>query len=100
MGVVKARQQDIDMLARLLRAEAETEGEMGMLLVGNVGINRIRGNCSDFKELRTIPQMINQPHAFEALQHSLYYQGARDRERRLAQRAVNGERNWPAKFSL
>ncbi|QAY65828.1 cell wall hydrolase [Paenibacillus protaetiae] len=100
MAVVKARKQDVDMLARLLRAEAETEGEMGMLLVGNVGINRIRGNCSDFKGIRTIPQMINQPHAFEALQHSLYYQGARDRERRLAQRAVNGERNWPAKFSL
>ncbi|MFD7522293.1 cell wall hydrolase [Paenibacillus chitinolyticus] len=100
MAVVKARDQDIDMLARLLRAEAETEGEMGMLLVGNVGINRVRGNCSDFKGIRTIPQMINQPHAFEALQHGLYYQKARDRERRLARRAVNGERNWPGKFSL
>jgi len=100
MAVVKTRKQDIDMLARLLRAEAETEGEMGMLLVGNVGINRIRGNCSDFKDIRTISQMINQEHAFEALQHSLYYQNARERERRLAQRAVNGERNWPAKFSL
>ncbi|MBB6637088.1 cell wall hydrolase [Cohnella thailandensis] len=100
MAVVKARQQDIDMLARLLRAEAETEGEMGMLLVGNVGINRVRANCSDFKGIRTIPQMIEQPHAFEALQHGLYYQGARDRERRLARRAVNGERNWPAEFSL
>jgi N-acetylmuramoyl-L-alanine amidase len=100
MAVVKARKQDIDMLARLLRAEAETEGENGMLLVGNVGINRIRANCSDFKNLRTIPQMINQPHAFEALQHGLYYQNARERERRLAQRAVNGERIWPGKFSL
>jgi N-acetylmuramoyl-L-alanine amidase len=44
--------------------------------------------------------MINQPHAFEALQHGMYYQRARDRERRLAQRVVNGERNWPAKYSL
>lgn len=44
--------------------------------------------------------MINQPHAFEALQHGMYYQKARDRERRLAQRVVNGERSWPAKFSL
>lgn len=34
MAVVKARNQDINMLARLLRAEAEAEGEMGMLLVG------------------------------------------------------------------
>ncbi|WNR42055.1 cell wall hydrolase [Paenibacillus roseipurpureus] len=100
MAVVKARKQDIDMLARLLRAEAETEGEKGMLLVGNVGINRIRANCSDFKGLRTIPQMINQPHAFEALQHGTYYQNARERERRLARRAVDGERLWPGKFSL
>ena len=100
VAVVKARDQDINMLARLLRAEAETEGETGMLLVGNVGVNRIRANCSDFKGIRTIPQMINQPHAFEALQHGMFYQNARDRERRLARRAVNGERNWPAEFSL
>lgn len=84
MGVVKAREQDIDLLARLLRAEAEGEGETGMLLVGNVGINRIRANCSDFKGIRTIPQMVYQEHAFEAVIHGYFYQKARDRERRLA----------------
>lgn len=100
MAVVKARKQDLDLLARLLRAEAEGEGLQGMLLVGNVGINRIRANCSDFKGLRTIPQMVYQPHAFEATIHSYFYQKARDKERRLAQRSVNGERHWPAKFAL
>ncbi|SCW34206.1 N-acetylmuramoyl-L-alanine amidase [Paenibacillus tianmuensis] len=100
MAVVKARQQDVDLLARLLRAEAEGEGEKGMILVGNVGVNRIRANCSDFKGLRTIPQMIYQPHAFEAVIHGYFYQKARDREKRLARRTVNGERQWPAKFSL
>ncbi|MFE5323365.1 cell wall hydrolase [Paenibacillus sp. NPDC056579] len=100
MAVVKARQQDIDLLSRLLRAEAEGEGEQGMLMVGNVGINRIRGDCSDFKGIRTIPQMIYQEHAFEAVQHGYFYQSPRDRERRLARRAVNGERVWPSKFSL
>ncbi|TXK83439.1 cell wall hydrolase [Paenibacillus sp. N3.4] len=100
MAVVKARDQDVAMLARLLRAEAEGEGEMGMLLVGNVGVNRIRANCSDFKGIRTIPQMINQPHAFEALLHGQYYQKAREREKRLARRAINGERHAPAEFSL
>ena len=100
MPVVKARGSDIDLLARLLRAEAEGEGERGMQLVGNVGINRIRANCSDFKGLRTIPQMIYQPHAFEAVQHGYFYQRAREREKRLARRAVDGERFWPAKFSL
>jgi len=42
MGVVKARNQDINMLARLLRAEAETEGEMGMLLA-EVGRSVMQG---------------------------------------------------------
>ncbi|MBO9608084.1 MAG: cell wall hydrolase [Paenibacillaceae bacterium] len=100
MAVVKARQSDIDMLARLLRAEAEGEGEQGMLHVGSVGINRIRSNCSDFKNLRTIPEMIYQEHAFEAVQHGYFYQSARDREKRLARRSVNGERSWPAEYSL
>lgn len=100
MAVVKARKRDVDLLARLLRAEAVGEGELGMLLVGNVGINRIRANCSDFKTIRTIPQMVYQPHGFEALLHGMFYQNARDQERRLARRVINGERYWPGKFSL
>lgn len=100
MAVVKARQQDIDLLARLLRAEAEGEGKQGMLMVGNVGINRIRANCSDFKGLRTIPQMIYQRYAFEAVQKGYFYQKPRERERILARRAVNGVRIWPAKYAL
>jgi N-acetylmuramoyl-L-alanine amidase len=100
MAVVKARDQDVELLARLLRAEAEGEGEQGMMMVGNVGINRIRANCSDFKNLRTIPQMVHQPHAFEATIHGYFYQKAREREKRLAKRAIDGERLWPAKFSL
>jgi N-acetylmuramoyl-L-alanine amidase len=100
MGVVKARESDINLLARLLRAEAEGEGILGMQLVGNVGINRIRANCSDFKGLRTIPQMVFQPHAFEATLKGYFYQPAREREKRLARKAINGERHWPAKFSL
>ena len=100
MAVVRATQADIDLLARLLRAEAEGEGVQGMLLVGAVGINRIRSNCSDFEGLRTIPEMVYQPHAFEAVQHGYFYQRARDQERRLARRSVRGERPWPSKFSL
>jgi N-acetylmuramoyl-L-alanine amidase len=100
MAVVRARASDIELLARLLRAEAEGEGQIGMLCVGNVGINRIRANCSDFKGIRTIPQMVYQPHAFEAVIHSYFYQRARESDKRLARRSVNGERHWPAKFSL
>jgi len=100
MGVVNATEAHVDLLARLLRAEAEGEGNTGMLLVGNVGINRIRANCSDFKGLRTIPQMIYQEHAFEAVQHGYFYQRARESEKRLARQVINGQKHWPAKFSL
>lgn len=100
MAVVKATDADIDMLARLLRAEAEGEGKQGMLLVGNVGVNRIRANCSDFKGLRTVREMIYQPHAFEATKKGYFYQRAREAEKQLARRVVRGERFWPARFSL
>ncbi|GKU82746.1 cell wall hydrolase [Niallia sp. NCCP-28] len=100
MAVVKATNADIDLLARLLRAEAEGEGEQGMLMVGNVGINRMRANCSDFKGIRTVSEMIYQPHAFEATTKGYFYQRARESEKRLAQRAINGERLWPSKYSL
>ncbi|MHC0038607.1 cell wall hydrolase [Pseudoneobacillus sp. C159] len=100
MAVVSAREADIDLLARLLRAEAEGEGNQGMLMVGNVGINRIRANCSDFKGIRTIPQMIYQPKAFEATTKGYFYQRARENEKQLARRVIKGERIWPARFSL
>lgn len=100
MAIVRARGSDINLLARLLRAEAEGEGSMGELLVGNVGINRIRANCSDFKGLRTIPQMVFQPHAFEAVIHGYFYQSPRTREKRLARKVINGQWFWPAKYSL
>lgn len=100
MAVVKATDSDIALLARLLRAEGEGEGQQGMLMIGNVGINRIRANCSDFVGLRTIPQMIYQPHAFEATKKGYFYQRARESEKRLARRSINGERVWPSKFSL
>ncbi|WP_156291103.1 cell wall hydrolase [Oceanobacillus salinisoli] len=87
-------------MARLLRAEAEGEGKQGMLMVGNVGINRVRVNCSDFEDVRTIEQMVFQPHAFEAVTHGYFYQRARESEKRLARRAIKGARLWPAKYSL
>lgn len=100
MPVVRVTDADIDLLARLLRAEAEGEGELGMLLVGNVGINRMRADCSDFKGLRTVNDMVYQAHAFEATTKGYFYQRPRESERRLARRVVNGESFWPAKYSL
>ena len=42
MGVIAYNEADVKLLARLMRAEAEGEGQQGMLMVGNVGVNRVR----------------------------------------------------------
>lgn len=66
MAVIRANSRDVDMLARLMRAEAEGEGVLGMLMVGNVGVNRILANCLDFRGIRTMSQMVFQsPGGFE-----------------------------------
>ncbi|SFE62747.1 cell wall hydrolase [Alteribacillus iranensis] len=101
MAVVPATEKDTKMLARLLRAEAEGEGAQGMLLAGNVMVNRVRAACIDFVDIRTIPQMVFQsPGGFEAVQKSYFYQRARDKEIRLARRLIQGERFHPAQNSL
>lgn len=101
MAVVKSNANDLKILARLMRAEAEGEGKLGMLMVGNVGVNRVRSNCLDFKNIRSIPQMAFQrPGGFEATQKGYFYQRARSKDIRLARKVVNGERYHPASNSL
>jgi N-acetylmuramoyl-L-alanine amidase len=78
MAVIKYNENDVKLLARLMRAEAEGEGNLGMLMVGNVGANRVRCNCLDFVVIETIEQMIFQrPGGFEAVQKGYFYQRAR-----------------------
>jgi N-acetylmuramoyl-L-alanine amidase len=101
LAVIKVNDKDIALLARLIRAEAEGEGDQGMLLVGNVGVNRIRSNCLDFKNIRTMQQMVFQkPGGFEATIKGYFYQGARENEKRLAKRVINGQRFRPARNAL
>lgn len=101
MAVIKANSGDVRLLARLMRAEAEEDLDSGMLMVGNVGVNRILSNCLDFQGIRTMDQMVFQsPGGFESTQKGYFYQRARDRDVRLAQRAINGERTRPATNAL
>lgn len=101
MAVIRARAEDTRLLARLMRAEAEGEGTLGMLMVGNVGVNRVRSNCLDFKGIRTLSQMVFQrPGGFEATVKGYFYQRARESEIRLAKRNINGERFHPASNAL
>lgn len=101
MAVIAHNQAEVDLLARLIRAEAEGDGNLGMLLVGNVGVNRVRADCLDFGDIRSITQMVYQsPGGFEATQKGYFYQPARENERRLARRVLRGERFHPATNSL
>ena len=47
--LIKYSNKELDLCARLMRAEAQAEGELGMLMVGNVIVNRAIANCLDFK---------------------------------------------------
>lgn len=101
MAVIRATEKDIQTLGRLMRAEAEGEGKQGMLMVGNVGVNRVRVDCLDFKEIRNVQQMVFQsPGGFEATTKSYFYQRARNTDKALARRVIAGERFHPADRSL
>ncbi|NLC94669.1 MAG: cell wall hydrolase [Bacilli bacterium] len=101
MAVVAYNSQELDLLARLMRAEAEGDGQLGMLLVGNVGINRVLADCLDFRNIRSIQSMVFQsPGGFEAVTQSYFYQPAREIDRRLAKRVINGEKFVPATRAL
>jgi N-acetylmuramoyl-L-alanine amidase len=101
MAVINAPEAHVKLLARLMRAEAEGEGPLGMLMVGNVGVNRVLSNCLDFEGIRNIWQMVFQtPGGFEAVQKPYFYQRARQKDIRLARRAVRLERHDPAQYAL
>ena len=52
--IVKYTQKEMELLARLMRAEALGEGNLGMLMVGNVGVDRVLADCLTFKDITTV----------------------------------------------
>lgn len=101
MAVVAHNETDVELLARLIRAEAESDGDLGMLMVGNTGINRVLADCLDFTDIRSIDRMVFQsPGGFEATQKGYFYQRARESEKRLAKKVIQGMRYHPASNSL
>ena len=72
--IVKYTEKEKELLARLMRAEAVGEGNLGMLMVGNVGINRVLADCLTFKDIRSISEMVYQsPGGFSGTSSSLFY---------------------------
>ncbi len=101
MGIIKYTTKERDLLARLMRAEAIGEGDLGMLMVGNVGVNRVLANCLTFKAIRTITNMIYQdPGGFSGKDSPLFFSNPTTTEQRLADRVIKGEYYHPATNAL
>ena len=99
--IVKYTEKELELLARLMRAEAVGEGNLGMLMVGNVGINRVIADCLTFKDITTISQMVFQnPGGFSGTSSSLFYGNPTALEKNLAGRVIRGEYYHPATNSL
>ena len=92
--------KELDLCARIMRAEALAEGDLGMLMVGNVVVNRAIANCLDFKDTRTITDVIYQKNQFSGTKSSLFQSSSTTREKDLARRVLKGEYYHPATNAL
>lgn len=98
--LINYSKKELDLCARIMRAEALAEGELGMLMVGNVVVNRTIANCLDFKDTRTITDVIYQKNQFSGTKSSLFQSSSTTREKDLARRVLKGEYYHPATNAL
>ncbi len=101
MAIINHTSAERDLLARLMRAEAVGEGELGMLMVGNVVINRGIANCLTFKNIRSISDVIFQsPGGFTGKDSPLFFSNPTTTERNLADLVIEGKYFHPATHAL
>jgi N-acetylmuramoyl-L-alanine amidase len=100
MSIIKSTDKERDLLARIMRAEAVGEGNLGMLMVGNVVVNRALANCLTFKNITTISDAIYQENQFSGTSSSLFYSNPTTAEKNLADRIIKGEYYYPATNAL
>lgn len=101
MALVNYTAKELDQMARLMRAEAVGEGDLGMLMVGNVIMNRVIADCLTFKNNNTIESVIYQsPGGFSGVNSNLFFSTATTKEKELALRNINGETYYPATHAL
>ena len=99
--IINHTTKERDLLARLMRAEALSEGDLGMLMVGNVVVNRGIANCLTFKDIRTITDVIYQsPRGFSGKDSPLFFSNPNALERKLADRVLRGDYFFPATNAL
>ena len=101
MAIIKYSENEKKLLARLMRAEALGEGNLGMLMVGNVIVNRALARCLTFKNITTITDVVYQnPGGFSGINSSLFYGNPTTNELNLADRILRGEYYHPATNAL
>ena len=99
--LVNYTSKELDLMARLMRAEALGEGNLGILMVGNVIVNRDIASCYTFKDIRSIYDVVYQnPGGFSGVNSSLFYSSSTTTEKQLAERCLKGEYYYPATDAL
>ena len=98
--LINYSKKELDLCARIMRAEALAEGDLGMLMVGNVVVNRAIADCLDFTNVRTITDVIYQKNQFSGTKSSLFQSSSTTKEKELAKRVLKGEYYHPATNSL
>ena len=100
MSIIKYTDNERNLLARIMRAEALGEGNLGMLMVGNIVVNRVLADCYTFKNIKTINDAIYQKNQFSGTTTSLFYGNPTTLQKNLADRIIKGEYYYPATNSL
>ncbi len=101
MAILQTSDKEEELLARIMRAEAIGEGNLGMLMVGNVVANRALANCLTFKNTRTITEVVYQsPGGFSSINSPIFYSNPTTLEKDLAKRIIKGEYYYPATNAL
>lgn len=98
--IIKYNTKERDLLARLMRAEAVGEGDLGMLMVGNVVVNRALANCLTFKNVTTITDVLYQANQFSGVDSPLFFSSPTTIEKSLADRVLRGDYFYPATNAL
>ena len=98
--IIKYTTKELELLARIMRSEALNEGNLGMLMVGNVGVNRTIADCLTFKNVRTLTYVIFQKNQFSGTKTPLFNGSPTTTEKNLAKRVLRGEYYHPATNAL
>lgn len=98
--IIKYNTKERDLLARLMRAEAVGEGDLGMLMVGNVVVNRAIADCLTFKNVTTITDVLYQANQFSGVDSPLFFSSPTTIEKSLANRVLRGDYFYPATNAL